>query len=121
MISRLNRWDGNENGWKARDKACLSSWRRQAPIAATSIPLTFIGLCGLDGERYEKAATHIVHEFTRPDPANTFYNTSYLITGDSVASLTQLSTGGQKSAIKAASFIAILLTVSGKMSADKGI
>ena len=47
-------------GEKPRDKACLSSWRRQAPIAATSIPLTFIGLCGLDGERYEKAATHIV-------------------------------------------------------------
>lgn len=90
----MRRW--TKMGEKPRDKACLSSWRRQAPIAVTSIPLTFIGLCGLDGERYEKAATHIVHEFTRPDPANTFYNTSYLITGDAVASLTQLSTGGAK-------------------------
>lgn len=39
-------------------RVCRARW--QAAIVVTSIPLTFIGLCGLDGGQDEKAATRIV-------------------------------------------------------------
>lgn len=48
----------------ATKRVCQTA--RQAAIAVTSIPLTFIGLCGLDGRQHGKAATHIVLEFTLP-------------------------------------------------------